>query len=141
MTATALEARLAPALLALRLGVGLVFFMWTLDKFVNPDHAIRVFQHFYMIPFLTENGSYVVGTVQALLVGSFIAGFMRTWTYGAIFLLHAVSTLTPMANYFNPWEGVNLLFFAAWPMLAAAGTLWWLRDYDTLFNVDAARGA
>ena len=102
MTATSLEARLAPALLALRLGVGLVFFMWTLDKFVNPDHAIRVFQHFYMIPFLTENGSYVVGAVQALLVGSFIAGFLRTWSYGAIFLLHAVSTLTPMANYFNP---------------------------------------
>ncbi len=141
MTATSLEARLAPALLALRLGVGLVFFMWTLDKFVNPDHAIRVFQHFYMIPFLTENGSYVVGAVQALLVGSFIAGFLRTWSYGLVFLLHAGSTLTPMANYFSPWEGANLLFFAAWPMLAAAFTLWWLRDYDVLLNLDARRSA
>jgi hypothetical protein len=40
-----------------------------------------------------------------------------------------------MANYFSPWEGANLLFFAAWPMLAAAWALWWLRDYDTLFTV------
>ena len=141
MNDSVLAARLAPALLTLRLGVGLVFAIWTLDKFVNPDHAIRVFQHFYMIPFLTENGSYVLGTVQGLLVLAFVSGFLRTWSYGLVFLLHAGSTLTPMANYFSPWEGANLLFFAAWPMLAAAFTLWWLRDYDVLLNLDARRSA
>jgi hypothetical protein len=132
-----LEARLAPALLAMRLGVGVVFVIWTLDKFVNPDHTVRVYEHFYMIPFLTENGSYIVGVVQGLLVAAFLAGFLKKWTYCAVFLLHAVSTLTPMANYFSPWEGANILFFAAWPMLAAAWALWWLRDYDTMFSLDA----
>jgi hypothetical protein len=135
MNESALAARLAPALLLMRLGVGLVFAIWTLDKFVNPDHAVRVFSHFYRIPFLTTNGSYVVGAFQALLVLAFLSGFKRTWSYGLVLGLHAVSTLTPMANYFSPWEGANLLFFAAWPMLAAAWALWWLRDYDTLFTV------
>ncbi len=137
MNNNSLETRLATCLLLIRLGIGLVFFMWTLDKFVNPDHAVRVFSHFYMIPFLTENGAYIVGALQALVVGAFLAGYLKTWSYGAVFLLHAVSTLTPMANYLNPWEKVNLLFFAAWPMLAAAWTLWQLRDYDTLFSLDA----
>ena len=137
MSESVLAARLAPALLFMRLGVGLVFVVWTLDKFVNPDHTIRVFQHFYMIPFLTENGSYIVGLLQGLLVVSFLCGFKRTWSYGLVFLLHAVSTLTPMVNYFSPWEGANILFFAAWPMLAAAWALWWLRDYDTMFALDS----
>ena len=139
MSNPTLETRLAACLLLIRLGVGLVFAIWTLDKFVNPDHAVRVFSHFYMIPFLTENGAYIVGALQAALVAAFITGFLKTWSYGLIFAMHAVSTLTPMANYFNPWEGANLLFFAAWPMLAGAWTLWWLRDHDTLFNIDARR--
>ena len=79
----------------------------------------------------------MVAIFYTLVVGAFLAGYLKTWSYGAVFLLHAVSTLTPMANYLNPWEKVNLLFFAAWPMLAAAWALWQLRDYDTLFSLDA----
>lgn len=139
MNADNLQGKLALSLLFMRLGIGLVFAIWTLDKFVNPDHAIRVFEHFYMIPWLTQNSAYLVGALQALLVLAFLSGFLKTWSYGLIFLMHSVSTLTPMMNYFNPWEGANLLFFAAWPMLAAAWALWSLREYDTLFCVDAAK--
>ncbi len=42
MSNAALETRLATCLLLIRLGIGLVFAVWTLDKFVNPDHAVRV---------------------------------------------------------------------------------------------------
>ncbi len=35
------------SLLALRLSVFLVMFMWTLDKFVNPEHAMKVYENFY----------------------------------------------------------------------------------------------
>ena len=34
----------------------------------------------------------------------------------------------------------NLLFFAAWPMLAACLALYLLRDYDRLASIDARRG-
>ena len=39
--------QLARALLALRLGVFVVMFMWALDKLVNPQHAAGVFEYFY----------------------------------------------------------------------------------------------
>lgn len=70
-----LQRRIPLALLSLRLGVFLVMLMWTLDKFVAPDHAAGIF------------------------------GFD------------------------------NLLFFAAWPMLAACFSLYLLRDQDTLGTV------
>ena len=140
-TTPSLESRLALALLLLRFGVGIVFVIWTADKFVAPDHTVRVYEHFYMIPWLTENLAYIVGIMQGLLVLCFLLGFLKTWSYGLVFLLHAVSTLSPLANYFSPWEGANLLFFAAWPMLAACWALWSLRDYDTLFSLDARRAA
>ena len=34
-------------LLLLRLGVFVVMFMWTLDKFLNPNHAAAIFDKFY----------------------------------------------------------------------------------------------
>ena len=60
----------------------------------------------------------------------FVAGLLKTWTYGAILIFHGVSTLSAFAKYLQPFD--NLLFFAAWPMLAACAALFLLRDYDTL---------
>jgi hypothetical protein len=38
-------------------------------------------------------------------------------------------------QYLNPWEPNNLLFFAAWPMLAACFSLYLLRELDTKFTL------
>ena len=38
--------RLQWSLFALRLGVFIVMFIWTLDKFVNPGHSIAIFEKF-----------------------------------------------------------------------------------------------
>ena len=48
--------------------------------------------------------------------------------------LHAVSTFSSYQQYINAWD--NLLFFAAWPMLAACVVLYLLREADTLCAVD-----
>lgn len=125
------DPRISYSLLMLRLGVGLVFFMWTLDKLLNPEHAAGIFERYYMIAGLGTSLMLVVGVLQMGLVLAFIAGFMRKWSYGLIFLLHAVSTFSAYKQYMNPWEKPNLLFFAAFPMLAACFALWLLRDYDS----------
>lgn len=125
------DPRIAFSLLLLRLGVGLVFFMWTLDKLLNPEHAAGIFERYYMIEGLGTTLMLIIGVLQMGLVLSFIAGFMRKWSYGIIFVLHAVSTFSAYKQYMNPWEKPNLLFFAAFPMLAACAALWLLRDYDT----------
>jgi len=124
--------KLRAALLSLRLGVFLVMLMWTLDKFINPTHSAGVFANFYKLEGFGSAIFYVLGALELLLILAFVAGFAKKWTYGAVFVLHAVSTLSAWQFYlgFN-----NLLFFAAWPMLSACYALFVLRDYDTLFSV------
>ncbi len=135
---TALEPRLSWALLLLRCGVGLVFFMWTLDKFLNPEHAALVWEKYYMMKGLGNELVFAIGIVQMLLVVMFVTGTWRTVSYALITGLHTVSTLSAYKQYMNPWEKPNLLFYAAWPMLAACVALWLLRDYDR-FTVDEKR--
>lgn len=63
----------------------------------------------------------------------FVSGAFKLWTYGLVTILHAVSTLATFPNYLHPFQEGNLLFFAAWPMLAACIALFLLRDEDTLW--------
>ncbi len=128
--------KLELSLLILRLGVFLVFAMWTLDKFIKPDHAARVFEIFYKIPGLGTISVYVIGILQLVITVAFLLGIAKTWSYGAILVLHGVSTLSSYERYFNPFKTPNLLFFAAWPMLSACFVLFYLRSYDTLWTID-----
>ncbi|MGQ7275526.1 hypothetical protein [Marinobacter sp. V034] len=118
------------ALLLLRISIFTVFLFWTLDKLVQPDHAAKVFGAFYGIGGLGESVFYIIGAAQLVLILAFLAGVAKTWTYGAILIFHGVSTLSAFGKYLQPFD--NLLFFAAWPMLAACAALFLLRDYDTL---------
>lgn len=119
----------------IRAGIATVFLMWTIDKFINPEHAAAVFKKFYMIPSLSAVAAYAVGGVQLAIVLAFLAGWLRTWTYGIVLGLHAISTFSSWGKYIDPWTYPNLLFFAAIPMLGACVALWLLRDLDT-FTVD-----
>lgn len=134
-------AALSRSLLALRVSVFLVMFMWTLDKFVNPEHAIKVYENFYGLGGLGSSVMLTIGAAEMALLLAFVAGLWKRWTYGAVFLLHAVSTLASFKQYLSPWEPVNLLFFAAWPMLAACYALYTLRDEDVLLTVRGHSGA
>src|SRR5260370_10872765 len=111
------EEKLRLSLLLLRLGVFIVMFMWTLDKFVNPDHAIGIFKQFYFLNGMSTGIMAALGVVEIVIVLAFVAGFKKRWTYGIVLVLHAVSTFSSFARYLYPWK--NLLFFAACPMLAA----------------------
>jgi hypothetical protein len=126
--------RLPLALFLLRLSVFIVMFMWTLDKLLNPKHAAAVYKNFYFIGGM-ENIIFLIGAVEMIILAGFLLGYKKKWTYCAIFIFHAVSTLSSFKQYLSPFAGPNLLFFAAWPMLAACFVLFYLRDRDTLFTV------
>lgn len=121
--------RIATALVLLRAGVFLVMLMWTLDKFVNVSHAARVFENFYGIAGLGRGVMAAIGAAELALVIAFGLGLWKRVTYGSILVLHGISTLSSYRQYFDPFN--NLLFFAAWPMLAACAVLYLLRDLDT----------
>lgn len=130
MSAIGIDRRLPLALLALRLGVFVVVLVWTLDKFLAPAHAASVMQHFYAIGGLGPAAMYAAGGVELIIIVGFVLGYARMFTYGAVLVFHAVSTLASFPMYLHPSQG--RLFFAAWPMLAACFALFLLRDSDTL---------
>jgi hypothetical protein len=68
--------------------------------------------------------------VQGLIAIAFLVGFKRTISYGLVLIIHGASTLISYERYLDPWTGANLLFYAAWPMLAAALVLFILRAHD-----------
>lgn len=136
MLQTKLANRLPVALFLLRLSVFAVFLMWALDKFLNPGHAAAVFENFYGIGGLSATISYGLGIVQLLIILAFLLGLFKAWSYGLVLIMHGVSTLASWRNYLDPFEGPNLLFFAAWPMLAACFALFALRDFDRLWALE-----
>jgi uncharacterized membrane protein YkgB len=129
------DTKLQLSLLFLRLTVFLVMFMWTIDKFINPAHAAKVYEKFYYIAGLESVVIYAIGVVEITILLLFLVGYRKKYTYGAVLAFHAVSTLSSFKQYLAPFDGSNLLFFAAWPMLAACFTLFLLRDRDKKLSV------
>jgi putative oxidoreductase len=127
--------RIGVALLVLRVTVFVVMLIWTIDKFVRPDHAASVYEHFYFLHGVDRAIIYAIGVAELVLLIGFVIGFAPWLTYGLVLPLHAVSTLSTFRQYLHPFEGPNILFFAAWPMLGACFTLYYLRDLDILWRV------
>jgi putative oxidoreductase len=108
--------------------------MWTLDKFINPQHSGAVFKNFYGIGGLSSTALMIIGLLQLVVVLAFVAGFKKRFSYGIVLLLHSISTFSSWKQYLDAFN--NLLFFAAWPMLAACIALYMLRDLDTRWTID-----
>lgn len=123
--------RIEWALFLLRVGVFIVMFVWTVDKILNPAHAAGVFANFYLIGGLGQEIILLLGVVELLVIFAFLAGLWKRYTYGIVMLLHGTSTLASWKQY---TIDINLLFFAAWPMLAACIALYLLRDLDVKFT-------
>ena len=123
------DARIRLSLLLLRIGVFIVMLMWTLDKLVRPGHAGGIFKKFYGIDPGGPTLFYALGAAELLLLALFVTGTAKRFSYGAVLVLHAASTVSSYRQYLQPFD--NLLFFAAWPMLAGCAALYLLRDLDT----------
>ena len=104
------ELRLAFSLFGLRLGVFIVMFVWTIDKFINPEHTAKIFDKFYDIPGLTNWMSYTIGGIQALILLAFAVGFQKHWSYGLVFIMHFISTVSSYQRYLDPWTAPQTYF-------------------------------
>ncbi len=94
------DRHLQVSLLSLRIGVFVVMFVWALDKFVNPAHSAGIFETFYGIGGISHALVYLMGGLQIMLVLLFLAGVLKTWTYGFKFMvivpsliIHLMSTI------------------------------------------------
>ena len=129
-----MNTKLTNCLFFVRLSVVLVLVMWTVDKLINPAHGVRVYEGFYFIGGLGEQVMMIIGAVELVLILLFLVGRFKNITYLAVLLIHAVSTLSAYKYYLDAFTTPNLLFFAAWPMLAACYMLYVFREEDTKFN-------
>ncbi len=125
--------RLQPwALLLQRLALAAFMTVWALDKIIRPEHASGVFDYFYGIP-LAQHLTWVVGAIELLVILAFALGFLRTYSYLALFLAHGFSTMTTLKTLAHPYgEGSAILFWAAVPVLAAFWTQFALRKEDVI---------
>ena len=128
--------KLQLSLLFLRLSVFLVMLMWAIDKFLNPAHAAGVYEKFYFIAGLESVVMYGIGAIEIIILLLFVTGCKKKFTYGVVLALHTVSTLSSFNQYLSPFDGPNLLFFAAWPMLAACFALFILLDHDKMMSIN-----
>jgi uncharacterized membrane protein YkgB len=76
--------RIAICLLVLRLTIFLVMLIWTIDKFVRPEHAGSAYEHFYCLPGFGTTIIYVIGVAEVLLLLGFVIGFAPSVTYGLV---------------------------------------------------------
>lgn len=128
---TPLTQRVSLVLLLTRLSVFAAMIIWVIDKFAQPDHTAAVFQAFYGVSGVATGLVYVLGTLQLIIMVGFLLGYQKRITYGLVLLMHTASTLVSFPKYLAPFESANILFYAAWPMLAACFALYYLRDLDT----------
>ncbi len=127
------------SLLLIRLSMVLFLIPWVIDKFLRPGHAIAVLEGFYGLAGLGAPLVLALGVAQALVLLLFALGIARTWSYGLVLVMHTLTTLVSWKQYLDPYTGANILFFAAWPTLAACIALFLLREHDTLWTVGSRR--
>ncbi len=130
---------LGPSLFAMRLGITALMLPWAFDKLLRPEHALAVLERFYYVGELLYPFVYVFGALQLAILVAFALGWAKTWSYGFVLAMHAVSTLSTWREYLSPYEGSNLLLFAAWPALGACLALFLLRDYDQVLSIGRPR--
>ena len=129
-------ARLELSLLLLRVGIFIVLLAWTLDKLLNPGHAISIFEEFYFIRGLGNMVMIGIGIIELIFILVFLAGLWKRYTYGIVILIHTISAIAPWEKYTVELGATySMLYYADWPMLAAAITLYVLRDLDVKYTV------
>ena len=132
------EQQLKFGLAIIRLSTGIFFLIWSIEKIIYPEIAQKVFSKFYLLE-ISPTVSIILGIVQTLIVFTFMAGLLKTWTYGTILGMHAVSTLSTYKELLNPYQPPNHLFWAAVPLLGALIALFLLRREDNLLTINSVQ--
>lgn len=121
-----------------RILIAIFLLPWTLMRFVSSESAQGIAGKYYKIGFLPDVAFLVIAVLMSLLLLAFTVGFKKRISYGLIFLLHTIGTITTlptMLPVLTGGEGGQILFFAALPVIGAMLLLYVLRDQDTLLSL------
>lgn len=140
---TDLAKRLGLCLALCRFGVFIVFFVWTLAKFIHPEHGANIMRGHYMIDGVTEIAISLFGIFEMALCIALILGFWKRFTRGFFLLISIYSVMTPrVLNGYKIFileqSEPQIFLMPGFAMLACAIAIYWLRDYDTRFSLPKA---
>ena len=133
--------KLRLGLFLLRISTGMFFLVWSIDKFVNSAHTIRVFEKFYSVD-ISSQVSFGLGILQTAIVLAFMIGLFRPWSTLALLAMHTVSVGSTWAHLIAPYAGgPGLVFWAGVPVWFGLLLLYLMRDEDTLGTVKISESA
>lgn len=118
----------------LRLSTAFFLAIWALDKILGTGRAMQTFSKYYAV---VDSSTLIIafGIIQLIIIALFATGLFKTFSYGAVLAMHAVSTIASYPRYLDPLARPNILFWAAIPVLAGMLLLFVLRRRDRFLSL------
>lgn len=144
------QRRIEFSLFIIRITAAIFLGLWATLKFHHPSWTQNIFKGSYKLgslglETLPPEVSYLLGTIQILIVLAFALGLWRTWTYGLMMLMSAAGVMGSLGSYVGFNEAGELianyakyprnLMLTAIPTLGALIALFILRDMDNLLSL------
>jgi putative oxidoreductase len=99
--------------------------LWGLDKIVDPDHALRISDNFYLGLLSLPALMAWFGAAQVAVALLAMLGLFRRWVDPIILVINLGSLAGVWRSILDPWgwfmEGTNVLFFPS--LIIAVGCL------------------
>jgi hypothetical protein len=139
-TDNALESRLRLCLFFCRLGVFIVFLIWTYNKLIRPEYGVYIMSEYYLIPNVPEILILIFGGFELIMCLLFVLGFYKRLTRGFFLFLSVLAISSPevIRGYFTAIlveAHPTILFFTGLCLFACSFMVYYLRDYDTRFSL------
>ncbi len=126
----------AYALLLLRISIGILMIIWSLDKLLNPEHSQFVMETHYINVVVSMTLFMVFGLVQIIFGTLVVFGYLRSVAYPLLILGTAVTLVAVFRSVIDPWgwyfQESNVLFYPSLIIFAGAIVLYAFRSQDTL---------
>lgn len=144
------QKRLEVSLFIIRITAAIFLGLWATLKFHHPSWTQNIFKGSYRLESfgletLPPEVSYLLGSVQILIVLAFALGLWRTWAYGLMMLMSAAGVLGSLGSYVGFNDAGELvanyakyprnLMLTAIPTLGALVALFILRDSDNFLSL------
>jgi len=130
------DSKLRLPLFFTRISIAYFLLPWILMRFTQPDSAEGIAAKYYKISSMPDIATTIIGVLWLILLACFVLGIKKRISYGLVLVLHAIGTAFTIPYLLLGTSGMNILFFAAIPVIGAMWLLYTLRDQDTLLSLN-----
>lgn len=119
-----------------RLAIFYFLLPWVLMRFTKPEGSKGIATKYYKLPEMSDMINTGIGVLWVLLLLAFLIGFKKRISYGLVLVIHALGTLFTLPFLMIGTEKMNIMFFAAIPVIGAMWLLYTLREHDTFLSLN-----